>query len=389
MSAPLSLWLKEAALPRWSPAVSERVDVLVVGGGLAGLATARACVAGGRSALVLDRGAPGHGASGRNAGFVLATHVTSYPAMRRGIGAERARVLLALAQRNHAIIRAHFGKASRYRATGSLMLGMEGDEAERAVLTEARAMLSEDGVRADWIDVPAGLRGFEAALRIEGDGEVHPAELIAALAFDVPGATGEVLAIEDDVAILTTGERISFETIVLATNAWTSALAPQLKVSPQRAQMLSTAPVPMFLSAPCYAGFGYEYFRQREDGRVLLGGRRAQFRATEGTTDARPTEAVQDALDAYLRQHLPGAARASIEHRWAGTMGFSEDGLPLLGALSPRVHVIGGFTGHGLGTALACAEVLGRSLTGAATAEDRALLSALAPTRAPATFGSH
>jgi glycine/D-amino acid oxidase-like deaminating enzyme len=389
VSAPLSLWLKETEFAPWAAARTETVDVLVVGAGLAGLAVARALVANGRSVRVLDRGLPGHGASGRNAGFVLATHVTSYPAMRRAIGPERARALLSLAHRNGALVAEKYGAAAQHRRTGSLMLGVAGDASEKAVLTEARSMLLEDGVRTDWADVPSGLAGFDVALRIEDDAEVHPGRLVAALGSGVEGAMGEVLAIEDDVAILTTGERITFATAVLATNAWTSALAPQLKVSPQRAQMLSTTPAPIFLPAPCYAGFGYEYFRQRQDGRVLLGGLRAQFRTSEGTTDAKPTEAVQEAIESYLRAHLLGAKGTQIEHRWAGTMGFSEDGLPLLGELSPRVQVIGGFTGHGLGTALACAEVLGRSLCGTATAEDRALLSALAPTRTPATFGTH
>ncbi len=365
------------------------MDVLVIGAGLAGLATARALSHLGRRARVLDRGIPGHGASGRNAGFVLRTHVTSYPAMRRGIGAERARALLELAQRNHAIIASELGERAMHRATGSLMLGIAGDAEERAVLREAHGLLAEDGVRAHFTDVPPGLAGFDLALRIEDDAEVHPAALVSALAEQVDGAHGDVARLEGNVAHLATGERITFDAVVLATNAWTSALAPQLHVSPQRAQMLSTAPVPPFLSAPCYAGFGYEYFRQRADGRVLLGGRRAQFKASEATADGGPTDAVQAALDEYLRAHLPGAAGAAVEHRWAGTMGFSEDGLPLLGELSPGVHVIAGFTGHGLGTALACAEVLGRSLTGAATERDRTLLSALAPTRAPATFGAH
>lgn len=389
MSAPLSLWLKETDLTPWAQARTEKVDVLIVGAGLAGLAVARALVASGRQVRVLDRGLPGHGASGRNAGFVLATHVTSYPALRRAIGPERARALLALAHRNAGLVAENFGADAHHRRAGSLMLGVAGDATEKAVLTEARAMLLEDGVRADWSAVPAGLAGFDVALRIDDDAEVHPGRLIGALASGVAGAMGEVLAIEDDVAILTTGARITFDTVVLATNAWTSALAPQLRVSPQRAQMLSTTAAPIFLPAPCYAGFGYEYFRQRPDGRVLLGGRRAQFRTSEATTDARPTEAVQEALEQYLRAHLPGAKSTQIEHRWAGIMGFSEDGLPLLGQLSPNVQVIGGFTGHGLGTALACAEVLARSLADAATGEDRALLSALAPTRAPATFGTH
>ena len=390
MSVPLSLWLSEAepSLPHWEEAQSESVDVLVIGAGLAGLATARALAAAGRQVRVLDRDRPGNGASGRNAGFVLVTHVTSYPAMRRGIGADLARVLLRLAERNHAVLRERFGVAAELRAEGSLMLGVVGDASEAAVLAEAHALLREDGVKTEFVPVPEGLSGYDLALRVEKDGEVHPARLVAALATGVDGRLGRVESIDRDghTVLLASGARIEYRTLVLATNAWTSSLVPELDVSPQRAQMLATAPLPSFLSQPCYAGFGYEYFRQRSDGRVLLGGRRALFRSSEATADPLPTDEVQRALEAYLRAHMPSARDVAIERRWAGTMGFSADGLPLLGTLAPDLHTIVGFTGHGLGTALACAELLTRALTGCATDADRDLLVALAPGRRPATF---
>jgi glycine/D-amino acid oxidase-like deaminating enzyme len=41
-------------------------------------------------------------------------------------------------------------------------------------------------------------------------------------------------------------------------------------------------------------------------------------------------------------------------------MGFSADGMPLIGALPqhPQVYVVGGYTGHGIGMAFRAAQIL-------------------------------
>ena len=42
----------------------------------------------------------------------------------------------------------------------------------------------------------------------------------------------------------------------------------------------------------------------------------------------------------------PGRCEASITHRWVGTVGYSEDGLPVVGERN-GVYVAGGYSGHG------------------------------------------
>ena len=75
------------------------------------------------------------------------------------------------------------------------------------------------------------------------------------------------------------------------------------------------------------------------------------------TPDDRTTEAVPRTSEAYLHTHFPDI-EAPIERRWAGIMGFSVDGLPLVGTLpdQPRVGFAVGFTGHGLALGAGTAE---------------------------------
>ena len=54
--------------------------------------------------------------------------------------------------------------------------------------------------------------------------------------------------------------------------------------------------------------------------------------AEEIGEDETPTDRVQRHLDAFLTEHAPDAV---VTHRWAGTMGFSADGLPYAGEVEP------------------------------------------------------
>lgn len=377
------IWWRDAGLPRWeAPRETRREDVVVVGAGLAGLGLARALRERGLDPLVVDAVGPAGGASGRNAGFVLRTHVTEYPALRGRVGPTLAQALLATAADNAARVARIAATSGAYRPTGSLMLAA-GDDEGRA-LGEAREALRGDGVRVSEALVPRALAGFDAALRIEDDGEVHPGRVVAALAEGVRGARLRVTSVGEGFLEGEAGVALEAETVVLATNAWTPALVPELAsvITPQRAQMLATEPLPAMLDVPCYAGLGFDYFRQRADGRVLLGGRRHVFRAAEQTGHDATSDEVQGALEAYLATHLPFARGAHIEDRWSGTMAFSADGLPLAGPLPgrPRTWVLGAWTGHGLGLSLAVADRLAEALTSRRASGDP-LLSALDPAR--------
>lgn len=159
--------------------------------------------------------------------------------------------------------------------------------------------------------------------------------------------------------------------VLLCTNAYSPSIASYFgdKVTPMRGQVMVTEPLPESVIPVCgYSDYGYMYYRMTFDNRLLIGGARNQAFDTENdTTDDRVTARIQGHLDDYLRRFFPEVT-AKVDRRWAGIMGFSVDGVPLVGVLPdmPRVGFAVGFTGHGLATGAAAAErAVDHLLTGA------------------------
>ncbi len=343
--------------PRRPPSpLPSRADVVVVGGGITGVSALRWLALRGVDAVLLERERLAAGASGRNAGFLLMGVAANYATAVRSYGRDVAREVWSFTADNHALLAEVLRGRAGYARRGSLVLAASAEE--RALLAESAALLAEDSLPGRFV--------APGALRNDADGEVDPAAAVGCIAAATPGAR-----IHEGVAVLgldaspgavrvhTSGGEITAGAVVLATNAYTAALVPHVPIAPVRAQMLATAPVDAPVAErPTYAHWGYRYWRQRDDGRVLLGGWRDTAVDEELGTDAVANPRVQRHLDAHLRDGLDVAA--PVTHRWAGIMGFSPDELPLVGAVPelPGVHVCGGYTGHGMGFAVNATRVL-------------------------------
>lgn len=336
-----------------------RIDVLVVGAGITGIGLARRLVAGGSSVILVERARPGAGATGRNAGFLLTGVAANYAAAARQHGRAVAAEIWRFTLDNHRLTAAALEHSEvGYHRGGSWVL--PASDEERDQLLESVQMLVEDGLQGEWRPgAPPSGGGPSGGLLNPADGELDPARALSALAAAIPADVRidgrEVVGVEpgrDGVRVHFNGEEVEAGRVVLATNGYTSRLAPGLPLRAVRAQMLATAPVDAALTdRPVYSNFGYRYWRQLADGRVLLGGFRETAFAAEVGDDDTPTAPVQAQLDAHLR--ALGVA-APVTHRWAGTMGFTPDQLPLVGEAPglAGVYVCGGYSGHGLGFAL-------------------------------------
>jgi glycine/D-amino acid oxidase-like deaminating enzyme len=359
-SATTSLWLD--GVSRSYPSLDGDVtaDVAIVGAGIAGVATAYFLASSGAKVVVLEARGVAEAASGRNAGFLLAGVAENFVAASRRYGDRNALRIWRFTTRTQALVRdlvAEHGINCRLSWNGSDQIA--GDEDEWSEIQEGARRLASEGVAVK-VDAP------ERRATYADDGEFHPVRWVRGLAAAAAAKGAKfhestrVSSIEAGKAVTASGG-VRAGSIVLCTNAYTGHLVNS-RVRPIRGQMLATAPTTPFFARPAYANRGYQYWRQRADGRVLVGGWRDTAVEEEVGEDERTTDAIQRQLDAFLREH---DITAQVTHRWAGTMGFSHDALPYVGAVAPGVFVCGGFTGHGMAFGPASAELVATLVRGA------------------------
>jgi gamma-glutamylputrescine oxidase len=367
-----SYWLDEPYTPRPALSGEATADVAVLGGGLTGVAAAYFLAARGSKVALVERDVLASGASGRNAGFLLRGVANTYSVAVKSHGRERSKLLWSVSRDNHTLLRSLVESEKLdclYASRGSYTLALS--EQEGKALSRSARMLHEDGFPAEYLDDTAVGRlfpggGFLAGLFNPGDGEIHPVRFVRGLAraaerhgarlfertpvtkLDL-GATSAVLE--------TPGGRLSSSMVLLASNAWTGLIHPYFDgaIVGMRGQMFATEPCPQpVLPAPVYADFGFEYFRQLPDGRILAGGGRRAALDAELTYVDRPSDKVQGAIETFLHACFPATRGLAITHRWAGIMGFSCDELPNIGPVpgSVNVYAAAGYHGHGLGYAI-------------------------------------
>jgi glycine/D-amino acid oxidase-like deaminating enzyme len=344
---------------RYPGRLPDKADVLVIGGGIAGTSLLLHLAQRRIDAVLVERAHLASGASGRNAGFLLAGVAASYAAAVRTFGREKARQVWEITNENHArMVEAALGQEVGHRRLGSATLA-SGDE-EREQLIESEQLLNEDGFKAAW----DGHRLIHPR-----DGEINPSLMVAALARQAAeGAIREGVEITElrprrnDVEVRAGNDMCIAGVVILATNAYTPQLVPSVKIQPTRAQMLATEPpTGTVCDMPTYSHFGYRYWRQLHSGEFLVGGWRDTSMESELTTDAEPTDEIQHHID----EALPAlGVTTRVTHRWAGIMGFTDSGLPLQGPVQgmPNVYVCAGFNGHGMGFAFMTARQVAESI---------------------------
>ena len=356
-------------------------DVMIVGGGITGVTLAYTLADQGALVGVVDAGPIAGEASGRNAGFLLAAPAEPYAERIALWGRDGARSVLQIGRRTHQRIRhlvQTLGIDCDYQQTGSLRLTRTQEESEdlRGSLPELkhdgfpmREIALEDAVP------PHMVQHLNAAFEVPEDGEIHPVKFLHGLAVEAVKKGARVHANSRVTSArwqgglweVTVGARVArARTLVIATNAYTPQLLPNLSpiIAARRGQMLATAPLDMEIAArPTYAHWGYQYWRQTPDRRLIIGGWRDVDFDGENGYDTTPTATIQQAIEKGLAELVPGGT--TIDYRWGGTMGFARDGRPLVGWLDPSHHlaICAGFTGHGMGMATACTQDLAELLS--------------------------
>jgi gamma-glutamylputrescine oxidase len=342
-------------------------DVTVVGGGICGISAGLHLSRRGARVAVVERGTVGCGASQRNAGFLMRGAADNYAAAVRAYGRSRARQVWRWTEENLAGLRSEgIESLEGYQVVPSCLLALGPDE-----LTELRnsaVLLEEDGFGVGWIE-RGGDSVWRSGAALGGlvnpdDAACNPWALVRHLASKLPESVleqQEVTAIRGvgtggGVEVATSDARVWCRHVLVCTNAYAPLLLPSLRgvVSPRRGQMMAVRCAGGRLDYSYYANHGSEYMRQTADGTIVVGGCRMLHEEEEVGYEDMTTDMVQRDIERFAGRML--GEPFEVIARWAGTMGFSPDGLPLVGAVSgdwPRgaVWFCGGFTGHGMSMA--------------------------------------
>ena len=350
-------------------------DVVIIGGGIAGLSTAFWIKKEDPSmkVVLVERYQIGDGATGRNAGFITCGSVEHFNRLVGKHGRDEAAFIWKFSEENLRLLKEHViqesGDELLFENKGSFSLASTNSEFTE-LKSSAKLMESFD-IKVEELDEVAirqrlNAEGFVGGIKYIDDASIHPLKLLHKMKEKIEQLPSEVTFLEnnevysienkgDNKLVKTKHAQIEAPIVVFATNGYSAMLNNFFadKIFPTRGQILATEPVPRFMEGPCYANFVLDYFRQMPTGEMIIGGfRQLQKDAEIGYSD-QTSDTIQAALEEFLHKHIPPVRKAKITHRWSGIMGFSVDGQPMVGAMptDPQLFFVGGFTAHGLGLA--------------------------------------
>jgi sarcosine oxidase subunit beta len=367
-----------AQLLRVAPAPA-RADVVIVGAGIGGLAVARELLARGvRDIVIVERGYPGSGATGRNVARLRAMQLT-----------EPLTHVARACQDKYDRMGDDLGFNVLFYRLGYAWVLYDADEVDR--MREIVAMHHRIGVRSALLSpddtlrrLPVLLGGDPVAGAVINDDAIvhhdavvwaHLEHLAGRAVRLLPATTVRAVTVGDGgvEAVETDRGRIATPVVVNAAGGWSGELNALAGVvapnRPHRREVLVTAPLRRSIDAAITFYRPMEgWFNQTLRGEVVM-----------GVVDPDEPEGVEQASSAaFLRRtasvitrKAPALADATVIRQWAGMYDISPDHLPLIG---PTRQLDGwwqanGWSGRGMLLAPYLAELLATRMATGVTPE--------------------
>ncbi|MEF7616062.1 FAD-binding oxidoreductase [Aquincola sp. MAHUQ-54] len=376
----LTFYEATAERPACAPARGRSdTRVCILGGGLAGLSTALGLAERGLCEVtVLESHRVGHGASGRNGGFVFGGYGLGNAELCDRLGAEEARRLYRLTTDAIELIRR---RIARYRIDCDLV-----DEgvilanwfADPSRLERPRRLMQEVyGV--EWEPIPQrALRDLLKTERYHGGllernaFHFHPLKYVAGVARALQGLgvrvheQSAVLRIERRAGrfvVFTECGEVHADHVVFAGGGYARGVYRPVErsVMPIATYVVATQPLGSRLqsaiacrSAVYDTRFAFDYYRPLADGRILWGGRISIL--------DRAPQAIARLLKQDLAHVYPQLADVEIEYAWGGLMSYARHQMAQIGRDERGVWYAVGFGGHGMAPTAVAGEALADAL---------------------------
>lgn len=360
-----------------------QVDVVIIGGGFTGVATAVELAEQGLKVAIVESHKIGWGATGRNGGQVtgsLSGDATMRKQMRNTLGNDVDDFIWHLRWRGHEIIRRRVEKYAiacdlrhghlhaAYKPGHMNGLKHDYDEAIRRGMGDEVTLLNRSQLR-DILQTDL----YYGAIKNTRNMHLHPlnlcigearaAEGMGALMFE----NSEVLQIVhgDQPAVVTAHGRINARQVMLAGDVYHRLEPGKLKgkIFPAMGGIVTTAPLGPLATelnpenlAVYDCRFVLDYYRMTADGRLLFGGG-----ANYSGKDSRDIAAE---LRPCIERTFPALKGVAIDYQWSCAMGIVINRIPQLGKLSDNVWYCQGYSGHGIATTHIMGEIMSRAITG-------------------------
>ena len=328
-----SIWFKTLDLDQQrvlneSQPLPDSADVVIVGAGMIGLATAHYLVRAGRKNIcILDRGTALGEASGANAGGLWFGQQSPELGSLAPLAAASSRLYDDLTQ----------DFSFDMERSGMVEL-LEGEDAtseseRRAGLVRAAGFHAESvsGKSARALEPGLGATPV-AAIYYPDEGHLHPAKLAAALLKHLK-SQGVRLCLGVEVKalqpkVVTQRGSIEAKSVVVATGAWTplvtKVLGWQPPIKPIRGTLLALGPVPRTLHRTLITGTFY--YCQQESG-IVIGGGSLDDVGFETGVDPETVHRIRKDMN----ERIPAVASAPTKCAWSGFRPHCADLRPVIG----------------------------------------------------------
>ena len=362
-----------------------QADVVVVGGGFAGLSAALELRQKGLSVVLLEADRIGSGASGRNGGQAIVGYASGQGPFKDQLGAADAQRAWELSVEAVNLIE------QRIAVHGIDCDWQRGYSYVADSPKKARALRAEcddhnaRGIASEWAegaDVARFIRSprYVAAFRENTSGHLHPLKYALGLA-QAAQAAGVQIHEHSPVTGLDRGRTLVARTArgqvsarygVLAGNCMLPEYGPRVapeiapRVMPVGTYIIGTAPLDPALcerlipgnAAVCDNNFVLDYFRFSADHRMLFGGR------VSYTTMTPPD--LKGVMARRMGDVFPELKDVPVEYVWGGFVDISMNRAPDFGRLGDNLYYLQGFSGHGVALTGLAGQMVAEAVAGQA-----------------------
>jgi gamma-glutamylputrescine oxidase len=360
-------------------------DACIVGGGIAGCATALFLAERGYKVVLLEGNRIAYGASGRSGGQAIVGYACSQDKLVAQVGRDDARKMFDISVEALDLIKALVAK---HDIDCDLQWGHLHAAIKPRQETELRAWQDElvndygyTGTR--WLDkaelgTVLNTDRYIGGLRDDRSGHLHPLNYTLGLAAAAEKAgvrifeQSMVTAIEHGATVrlrTASGASVRAKHVALCCNAFIDEkISGHLRdrIMPVGTYIIATEPLGRARLeslmrenvAVSDVNFVLDYFRCSHDHRLLFGGR-----VSYSGRDARNTAS---ATRERMLNVFPSLADARVEYAWGGHVDITMSRAPDFGRLAPNVYYLQGFSGHGIALTGIAGQMVAETIAGQA-----------------------